>query len=144
MHFFHCCTSFFMPSEKNVFGWAVSHACTASFSSWSEVNRWPLNASLSEPNGDSLKGRDQDYMEGEPIPQTWVSGGFQLCGQQYADWCCHATTQCLWQLSLAFASNFRLQPVNKHLTVMSAVYCWIPLLLMFQYWALWVPKNCKH
>ena len=32
MHFFHRCTSFFMPSEKkNVFGWAASHACTASF-----------------------------------------------------------------------------------------------------------------
>ena len=33
-----------MPSEKKVFGWAASYA------SWSEVNRRPLNASLSGPN----------------------------------------------------------------------------------------------
>ena len=27
---------------------------------------------------------------------------------------------------------------------MTTVYCWTPLLIMFQYWALWVPENCKN
>ena len=48
------------------------------------------------------------------------------------------------QLSLAYALNIRLQPDNKHLTVTSTVYCWTPLLIIFQYWALWVPKIYKH
>ena len=110
--------------------------------------RW-IDSALTPPwvdqTGDSLMGRDRDCTEGEPVPQSWVSGGFQLCvGSSMQMGIVMQQHNAFRQLSSAFASNFRLQPANKHLTVTSTVYCWTPLLKMFQYWALWVPKNCKH
>ena len=110
----------------------------ASFSSWSEMNR---RTPWVDQTGDSLNGRDRDYTEGEPIFQTWVSGGFRSRGQQYLDGYCHATTQCLLTVVLGVCFEFRLQPVNKHIAVTSTVYCWTSVLIVFQYWALWVPKT---
>ena len=48
------------------------------------------------------------------------------------------------QLSSAIASNFRLQPVNKHLTVTSTVYFWTPSPDNVPVLCLVSPKNCKR
>jgi len=102
MHFFHRCTSFFIGGSEL---WAM-HALLPSVLGL----RWikgPLIPPWVDQTGDSLKGQDQDYKEGEPIPQTWVCGGFQLCGQQYADGNCHATTQCLSTTVLGICFKFQ-------------------------------------
>ena len=41
------------------------------------------------------------------MPQTCVSGVFQLCGQQCADGQCHAATQCLSAVVLGVCFEFR-------------------------------------
>ena len=63
-----------------------------------------------DKTGDSMKGRVQDYTEGEPMPQTCVFGGFQLGGQHYADGHCHATTQCLSTDILGVCFEFQASP----------------------------------
>lgn len=45
------------------------------------------------------------------------------------------------QSSSAFALNCRLQHVSNHLPITSTVYCYALLLIIFQYWAFWVPKT---
>ena len=145
MHFFHRCTSFFMPSEKNIFVWALSHACTASFRSWSEVNRRPPQCLLNWTKQVIVwKGEIGTTQRVSQCLKLEFLKGFKCVGSSMWTGIVMQQHNTFWQLSSAFSSNFRLLPVNKHLTVTSTVYCWTPFLIMFQYWALWVPKNCKH
>ena len=133
-----------MLTEKKVFGWAASHACSAFFTPWSEVNWRPLMPLWVDETSGSQTGQNQDYTEDELLLQTsfrsvsavWAA----ICGRALS---CNNTThfdsspRCLLRIA-----GFSLS--SKHFTVPSTVCSCAPLLIMLQYWALWVPKHCKH
>ena len=133
------------PQKKNVLAeQPATHAPLPSSLGLRWING-PLMPPWVDQTGDSLMGRDRDYTEDEPMPlKLEFLECFNCVGSSMRLGIVMQQYNAFRQLSSAFASNFRLQPVNKHLTVMSIVYCWTPLQIMFQYWALWVPKNCKH
>jgi hypothetical protein len=120
----YCCTSFLMPSEKNVFSWVASQVC--------------LNASSSGPDKWWWQGEKSEIYGNKQLPQTWVSWGFLQCGRKYVDGHCHATTQ------LFSTGPFKLQVLACKQAVMVTVYCCAPLPIIFQCWALRVTKKCKH
>ena len=132
-----------MPFEKKVFGWAASHAAPLSSllgSRWIDGPSMPLWV-------DQTSGVRRDKIRTIRRMSHYFKLEFPLCfsaeGSRMWTGIVVQRHNTFRQQSSAFASNCRLQPVSKHLTVPRTVYCCATLLIMFQYWALWFPKHCK-
>jgi hypothetical protein len=132
-----------MLAEKNVFDWAASHSCKASFTS-SELKRRPHTASLSGPKNRSPRDRDWDCMQEGPTPRNPVSQEFEQCRWQYVGTRRQAVTEHLFTIGLGVGSNWKLQFGTQHLTIPYTAYCCALFQIMFQYYSLWIPGKCEH
>lgn len=108
-----------MPSEKKVFGWAASHACTTSLTSWSEVNRRPLFEWTKQVV--VRRGKIQTILRMSHYFKLEFPEPFSSVGSSMWTSSVMQQQNTFWVLGVCF--ELQNGPVSKHLIVTHTVDC---------------------
>jgi len=83
-------------------------------------------------------------MDDAPTPRSAIAQGCQWCGGQFSGGHFHAKMQHPLLAFLVSCSSIWSLSILEHLFVTVTVYCYAPLLIVFQKWYLRVPEECQH